>query len=137
MQWLSNNLLFRLQLLLVSLGTLVCVGACAVVPDQRDWIKIGQTTREEVVERYGQPDFVMASEEGKTEIYRPRDSRGSTPRLEIPTVQAGPLGTMTTKMEPINPGLVARPMNGSLQERPEQELRIRYNTQGIVQELIR
>ena len=137
MRWLSNNLLFRLKLLLISLGTLVCVGACAVVPDQRDWIKIGQTTREEVVERYGQPDFVRVSEEGEIAIYRPRDSRRSTPRLEIPTVQAGPLGTMTTKMEPINPDVGASPTNGNLQERADQELRIRYNAQGIVQELIR
>jgi hypothetical protein len=57
--------------------------------------------------------------------------------LEIPTAQAGPLGTVTTKMEPINPGLGTRPANGRLQERPKQELRIRYNAQGIVQELIR
>ena len=137
MRWLSNNLLFRLRLLLLSLGTLVFVGACAVVPDQRDWIKIGQTTREEVVERYGQPDLVRVFEEGEIAIYRPRDPRGSTPRLEIPTVQAGPLGTMTTKMEPINPDLGTSPTNGNLQGRPEQELRIRYNAQGIVQELIR
>jgi hypothetical protein len=44
---------------------------------------------------------------------------------------------MTTKMEPIDPGLGSRPANGKLQERPEQELHIRYNAQGIVQELIR
>jgi hypothetical protein len=137
MQWLSNNVLFRFQLLLISLGTLVYVGACAAVPDQRDWIKIGQTTREEVIERYGQPDLVSVTEEGEIAIYRPRNARGSTPRLEIPTVQAGPLGTTTTKMEPINPSVGTNPTNGNMQERPEQELRIRYNAQGIVQELIR
>ncbi len=137
MQWLSNDLIFCLQFLLISFGTLVVVGACAVVPDRMDWIKIGHTTREEVVERYGQPDLVRASEEGEIAIYRPRSPIGSAPRLEIPTVQAGPLGTMTTKMEPINPGLGARPTNGNLQERPEWELRIRYNAQGIVQELSR
>lgn len=126
----------RLQFLLLSFGAVVLVGACASVPDQGDWIKIGQTTREEVMKRYGQPDLVMASKEGEIEIYRSRDSRQSTTRMEIPTVQAGPLGT-TTKMEPVNPGLGGRPMNGGLRERPEQELHIRYNTQGIVQELIR
>jgi hypothetical protein len=93
--------------------------------------------REEVVTRYGQPDLVMASEEGKTEIYRPRDPGRSTAEMEVTIVQAGPLGTSTTKMEPINPGLGTRPMTGSQQERPEQGMRIRYNTQGIVQELIR
>jgi len=137
MHCLRKDRLSRLLLLLISWGALALVGACAGVPDQRDWIKIGQTTREEVVKRYGQPDFVMASEEGDTAIYRPRDSGRSTPHMEIPTMQAGPLGTSTTKMEPINPGVGARPMSGSQQERPEQELHIRYNTQGIVQELTR
>ena len=139
MRWLCNNLLSRLQLPLISWGALalVLVGACAGVPDQRDWIKIGQTTREEVVKRYGQPDFVKTSEEGETAVYRPKDPGRSTPQMEIPTMQAGPLGTSTTKMEPINPGVGARPMSGSQQERPGQELHIRYNTQGIVQELTR
>jgi hypothetical protein len=136
MQWLSTNILFSLQFLLISFGTLVVVGACTVVPDRRDWIKIGHTTREEVLERYGQPDLVRASEEGEIAIYRPRNPIGPAPRLEIPTVQAGPFGTMTTKMESINAGLGARPTNGNLQERPEQELRIRYSARGIVQELI-
>lgn len=127
----------RLQFLLFSFGALVLVGACASVPDQGEWIKIGQTTREEVMKQYGQPDLVMASTEGEIEIYRPRDSSRPTPQMQIPTVQAGPLGTTTTKMEPVNPGLGGRPMNGGLRERPEQELHIRYNAQGIVQELIR
>ncbi len=137
MQWLSNNLLFCLQFVLISFGTLVVVGACAVAPEQKDWIAIGRTTREEVIQRYGQPDLARASEEGEIAIYRPRDTMRSVPRVEVPTMQAGPLGTMTTKMEPIDPGLDARPVNGNRQERPEQELRIRYNAQGIVQELIR
>lgn len=135
MRWVRHNLLFCLRLLLFSCGTLVLIDACATVPDERDWIKIGQTTRTQVVERYGQPDLVMASEDGDMEIYRPRDQRQPAPRIEIPTAQAGPLGTTTTKMEPINPGSAGRP-NGKLKERPEKELRIRYNAQGIVQELI-
>ncbi|HSQ50418.1 MAG TPA: hypothetical protein VLL94_04040 [Nitrospiraceae bacterium] len=137
MQWLSSNLLFCLQFLLISFGALVVVGACAVVSEQKDWIAIGRTTREEVIQRYGQPDLAMASEEGEIAIYRPRDTIRSVPRAEVPTMQAGPLGTMTTKMEPIDPGLGARPANGKLQTRPGQELRIRYSAQGIVQELIR
>ncbi len=137
MRWLRKNLLSCLQLLLISCGALLLVGACAGAPEQKDWIKIGQTTREEVVKRYGQPDLVIASGEGETAIYRPRDPRRSAPQVEIPTMQAGPAGTMTTKMEPINPGSGTRPTNGGLQERPEQELRIRYNAQGIVQELNR
>jgi hypothetical protein len=137
MQWMNTNIVFYFQFLLISFGTLLVVGACAAVPEQRDWITMGKTTKEEVINRYGQPDLAMASEEGEIAIYRPKDTIRSVPRVEVPTMQAGPLGTMTTKMEPINPGLDARPANGNLQERPEQELRIRYSAQGIVQELIR
>lgn len=138
MRWLHKTLVIHLQLLLILGGACMLIGACTVVPDQKHWITIGHTTREEVIDRYGQPDVVMASAEGETAIYRPKDSRGAPSRLEIPTVQAGPLGTVTTKMEPINPaGTSAGPTNGNLQERPAQELRIRYNAQGIVQELSR
>ena len=136
MRWPRHNFLSCLRFVLISWGALVLVGACAAVSDQREWIKIGQTTREQVVERYGQPDLVMASKEGDMEVYLPRDPSQAAPRMEIPTAQAGPLGTMTTKMEPINPGLGSKPGNGNLKERPEKELRIRYNAQGIVQELI-
>ena len=101
MLWLCNNLLSRLQLPLISWGALVLVGACAAVPDQGNWIKIGQTTREEVVKRYDQPDFVRTSEEGETAIYLPRDPGRSTTKMEIPTMQAGPPGTLSTKPEPI------------------------------------
>jgi hypothetical protein len=129
--------LYRSPQMLLIWSAFVLIGACATVPDAEEWIKVGQTTKVEVVERYGQPDFVMASGEGETATYRPRDPRSPAPRMVIPTVQAGPLGSTTTKMEPINPGLGSRPTNGSMQKRPEQELRIRYNAEGIVQELIR
>jgi hypothetical protein len=137
------NRLSGLQLLFISWVALVFVGACATVADQKDqkdqkdWIKVGYTTKEEVVERYGQPDLVMASETGETVTYRPRDPRQSAPRIEIPTVQAGPLGTTTTRMEPVTPGMGTRPVNGGRGDRPEQELRIRYDGQGVVQEVIR
>jgi hypothetical protein len=137
MKCLRKNAMSRLQFLFISWGALVLIGACAAVPDQEDWIKIGRTTRDEVVERYGQPDLVMVAEGGETAIYRPSDRGRSATKVEIPRVQAGPLGTSTVKMEPINRGSGTRSTSGSLQERPEQELRIRYNTQGIVQELIR
>lgn len=132
-----HNLLSPLHILLISWGVLVFLGACAEVPAQKDWIKIGETTRDEVVKRYGQPDLVMASEEGETAIYRPREPKRPTPQAQIPTMQAGPLGTVTTKMEPVKMGTGNGPANGGQQDRPEQELRIRYNAQGVVQELIR
>lgn len=137
MKCLGKIRMARLERLLIFWGILVLVSACAAVPDQGDWIKIGQTTRDEVVERYGQPDLVMAAEGGETAIYRPRDRGRSATTVEIPRAQAGPFGTSTAKMEPINPGSGARPLTGGLEEEPKQELRIRYNSQGIVQELIR
>ena len=137
MQQSRHILLSRLHILLISWGVLALVGACAGVPEQKDWIKIGVTTREEVVARYGQPDLVMAAEEGETAIYRPRDPSRPAPQVQIPTMQAGPFGTVTTKMEPVKSGAGNGSTNGRMRERPEQELHIRYDMQGIVQELIR
>ena len=124
------------QMLLLC-STFALLGACAAVPDTEEWITVGRTTKGEVIERYGQPDLVMASGEEETAIYRSRDLKSPAPHIEIPTIQAGPLGSATTKMEPINPGFATGPSNGSLQKRPERELHIRYNTQGIVQEISR
>ena len=69
---------FPLMLSLLSL-----LGACASTPDHSapdhpDWIRVGVTTKDEVVTRYGQPDLVIASREGDTAIYRPTAS-GSAP----------------------------------------------------------
>lgn len=137
MHWSHKTLVIHLQLLLILGGACMLIGACTVVPDQKDWITIGHTTREEVVARYGQPDVVIATSGGETVIYRPRDSGVSPPPVQIPTIQAGPLGTVTTKTETMNSGINTRPMNGKLQDRPAQELRIHYDAQGIVQELSR
>jgi len=133
MRWSHTTPL--IHLLLIPVGVLIIIAACTTVADRSNWITIGQTTREEVVEKYGPPDFVMTSAEGETVIYRPRDARRSPPDVEVPTAQVGPLGTTTTRMEPIYPGASSRPTNGNLQERPTRELRIHYNAQGIVQEL--
>jgi hypothetical protein len=115
------------QLFTISLSALGLISACAGAPDERGWIAVGHTTRDEVVERFGQPDLVVAAEAGETVIYRARDSRQAAPRVEIPTVQAGPLGTTTTKMEPIRSDRVRRG--------PMEEIRIRYDARGIVQEV--
>lgn len=129
-------LLSRVPFLTFSLSLVILLGACATAPDHESWIKIGRTTKAEVVERYGQPDLVMASEESETAIYRPRDPRRVVSPGEIPTVQAGPLGLTTTKMEPVGAGLRTGSTNGGLLESPEQELRIRFNPQDIVEEVI-
>lgn len=126
-----------LRFLSVSWTTLALVGACATIPEEQDWIKVGRTTKAEVLEQYGQPDLVLPSGDGETAVYRPRDPKQLAPQMEVPTMQPGPLGTATTRMEPVSPGLGSKPANSGRRSRPVQELRIRYDAQGIVQELIR
>jgi hypothetical protein len=109
--------------------------ACVSAPDHENWIHVGVTTKDEVIARYGQPDWVTTSPQGDTAVYRPTTSVSSTPRLEIPTAQAGPFGTATTRMQPIDPGLGAKDLNGKAKERLRKEIRIRYDDRGVVQEL--
>lgn len=109
--------------------------ACVSAPEHENWIHAGVTTKDEVIARYGQPDWVIASPQGDTAVYRPTASRSSTLRLEIPTAQAGPSGTAMTGMQPINPGLGAKDLNKKGKERLRKNLRIRYDDRGIVQEL--
>jgi len=132
-----SSLIYAFPLMLGLLGLLA---ACVSAPDypaldHPDWIRIGVTTKDEVIQRYGHPDMVIASPGGDTAIYRPTASGQSAPRVEIPTVQAGPLGSATTRMQPVNPGLGANDMNTKTKERLRSEIRIRYDAQGIVQEL--
>ena len=117
-------------------GFLTLLSACAFVPHQSEWIAVGHTTREEVIDAYGEPDLVMAAEEGETVVYRPRAVSYSRTSMEIPTAQAGPRGLVTTKMEPIVRGYGSTSAEGGLRVRPDHELRIRYDAHGIVQELI-
>jgi hypothetical protein len=124
----------------MTLGVLGLLAACVSAPDHPapdhpDWIRVGVTTKDEVVTRYGQPDLLIASPGGDTAIYRPTASGPSVPRLEIPTAQAGPLGTGTTRMQPIDPGLGAKDLNNGRKELLRSEFRIRYDARGVVQEL--
>ncbi|HXX76061.1 MAG TPA: hypothetical protein VEI50_13105 [Nitrospiraceae bacterium] len=104
--------------------------------DQTQWIRIGMTTKEEVVARYGEPDFVEMRADGAVATYRPTASKQSAPRVEIPTVQPGPFGTATTKMQPVEPGLGAEGVAGGKHARIRKEIRIRYDAQGTVQEVM-
>ncbi len=120
----------------ISFAMLVLVEACATAPTQTDWIRIGMTTRDQVVERFGPPDLVIGAPDGETAIYRPTDPGRSSPRLEIPTAQAGPFGTATTRTQSIDPGLGAKELNTRSGARPSRETRIRYDARGIVQEFM-
>lgn len=120
---------------LMTLGVLGLLAACVSAPDHQDWIRVGVTTEDEVITRYGQPDLVIASPGGDTAVYRPTASKPSAPRLEIPTAQAGPFGTSTTRMQPIDTGLGAKNLNRETKEQLRSEIRIRYDARGVVQEL--
>jgi hypothetical protein len=137
MRFIEGRSLRYLLLSLCSLmpAMLSLLTACVSAPDHTSWIRVGTTTKDEVVARYGQPDWVSASPGGETVVYRPTASGRSAPRLEIPTAQAGPFGTATTRMQPIDPGLGAKDMNGKEKEWLRKELRIRYDDRGVVQEL--
>jgi hypothetical protein len=119
----------------LTLGLFGLIAACVSTPDQPDWIRIGVTTKADVIARYGQPDLVMAAPDGDTAIYRPTGSGASIPRLEIPTAQAGPFGAPTTRMQSIDPGLGVKEMDKERNVSLRKDLRIRYDARGVVQEL--
>jgi hypothetical protein len=131
-QALFSSLVYPFLTALAMSGLLA---ACVSSPGHSEWIRVGVTTKDEVIARYGQPDLVIASPGGATAIYNPTASGPSASRLEIPTAQAGPFGTATTGMQPINPGLGAKDLNGKAKERLRKEIRIRYDDRGVVQEL--
>ena len=126
------SLVYSFPLTLAVLGLLA---ACVSAPDHPDRIRVGVTTKNEVITRYGQPDLVIVSPDGDTAVYRPTASGPSAPQLEIPTAQAGPFGTTTTRMQPIDSALGAKDLNTETEERLRSEIRIRYDARGVVQEM--
>jgi len=98
--------------------------------DRTSWIQVGTTTKPEVIARFGEPDLVLAEQEGETVTYRPAAQRVP---VQVPTVQPGPLGSSTTQMQTIEPGLGT---GDKVYRRPQKETRIRYDARGIVQEVL-
>ena len=119
----------------LTLGLLGILMACVSSPDHPEWIRIGVTTKDEVIARYGQPDLMMAAPGGDTAVYKPTGSGASVPSLEIPTAQVGPFGAPTTRMQRVEPGLGAKDLDTEARALSRRELRIRYDAQGVVQEL--
>jgi hypothetical protein len=99
--------------------------------DRTSWIQVGKTTKSDVVTQYGEPDLVLAEADGETVTYRPPVAR---PSVQIPTAQPGPFGTTTTQTQTIDPGLGK---NDKTSRRPQQEIRIRYDAQGVVQDVMK
>lgn len=96
-------------------------------------IEIGTTTKADVLKRYGAPDFVQMLPDGEIATYRPDTSSQAKPTVSVPTIQAGPVGMMTTQSQTVEPGLGKNTRSSS---RPQTELQIRYDQQGVVRELI-
>jgi hypothetical protein len=68
---------------------LALLSACAFVPHQAEWIIAGHTTREEVIDTYGESDLVMAATDGDTVVYRSWAVSHSSLPMEMLTAQAG------------------------------------------------
>jgi len=126
----------------VLVAVVLLVAGCATdqlgqpsAAEDTGWIKIGVTTREEVIARYGDPDATARSPQGEVTVYRA--ARPSTPSVtpSIPVVRPGPFGTATTEMTPIEPGLGTKPAGASgAAARPGRTIWVRYDTRGVVQE---
>ena len=123
------SFLHSVSIILTVFGLLA---GCVSPPGHPDWIRVGATTKNDVIERYGPPDMIISSPGGDTVVYRPIPS---APRLEIPTAQVGPSGTAVTSMQRIDPGLGTKDLNREKKEQLRDEIRIHYDTQGIVREL--
>src|SRR5262245_34298362 len=116
---------------LLGMLLLLWLGACAEpTVDYASWIQIGKTTKKEVVARYGEPDLVLTGQDGETVTYRPAPAKPAP--VQIPTATPGPFGTMTTQTQTIEPGLGK---DDKSSRRPQKEMRIRYDSQGIVQDV--
>ena len=120
---------------LLTLGLPGLLAACASSPDHQDGIRIGVTTKQEVIARYGQPDVLMTYPAGETAIYPPARSDASAPRIEVPSLQVAPRGQFTTPMQPIVPGLGATYLDDRTTERVSNEIHIRYDAGGVVRGL--
>ena len=109
----------RVSSFLLTFSLLGFLAACVSSPDPQDGIRIGVTTKDEIIARYGQPDVLMSDPGGDTAIYRAPDSDASAP----------------TPMQPIAQGLGATYLGNGAKERVSNEVHIRYDARGVVQEL--
>ncbi len=133
MKYLNHRDNVTWLLWIAVIGVSSWMGGCASAPEEKGWIVVGRTTQNEVVNRYGQPDIIQMTGDGSIVTYQPASvQQPIQPRLEIPTVQAGPFGTNTTQMKPVEPGLGRTDTN----MHPQHEIKIRYDRQGVVQEVM-
>lgn len=97
----------RIIPLLAVLSVVSVLTSCATVRPS-DWIRVGGTTRDEVVAEYGEPDLIRVMPEGEVAVYRPTAPTAARPRLSIPLVEAaGDQGAIRTREQPLERGLEA------------------------------
>jgi hypothetical protein len=116
---------------LLSAGCATDQARVKAAAEETEWIKIGSTTREEVIKRFGDPDATAEAQSSEIVVYRPR--RPPSPGMVIPSPEAGPLGTVTTRTRPIEPGLGTSPIGRG--EKPSRTIWIRYDAGGVVQQV--
>ncbi|MBX9658609.1 MAG: hypothetical protein K2X00_08580 [Nitrospiraceae bacterium] len=121
--------------MLAVISVMFALASCATVRPS-DWIRVGSTTRDEVVAQYGEPDLIRVMPEGEVAVYRPTAPTAARPRLSIPLVEAaGDQGTIRTREQPLERGLGVRGVGTGARARPEKEFRIRFDRNGVVQAL--
>lgn len=130
------SLLFRSGRILAALFPLF-LASCATHSKPSKWIKVGSTTRDEVVEQYGEPDLIRSSADGEIETYRLRLELQPRLPIYVPVAEAGgENATIRTRDQPIEHGLGARGVGAGSQARPEKEFEVRYDVNGVVRSLI-
>jgi len=119
-----------------GLGPILFAVGCATGQGDSGWITIGKTTRQEVLERYGEPDLVRVSADGEVAMYGMRNSAASSgPPPVAQVAEPAPEGKMTFQPHPIIRGLGARDIGAGTPARPQREIHLRYDAQGIVREV--
>lgn len=121
------------RLLPFTIAAWLSIAGCVAGGERASWIKVGTTTKDEVLARYGEPDLVRASADGDTVTYRPAAAR--QPLVSVPVARPGPAGLTTTQTEPVSPALGVRDVAAGTDEHPPYEVQIRYDAQGIVREV--
>ncbi|BCA54903.1 exported protein of unknown function [Nitrospira sp. KM1] len=119
----------------LTICSLLCVTSCVTASEQTQWIEPGKTTKADVLSRYGEPDLLQMTENGPVATYRPTASKHPSTPVEIPTVQPGPFGTTVTTSRPVQRSMDSDDPPSVKRGLIEKEIHIRYNEQGIVQEV--
>jgi hypothetical protein len=115
---------------------IIVLASCATQSKPSDWIKIGSTTRDEVVDQYGEPDFIRSAASREIATYRSGPARQTSQQVEIPVAQAaGVSGGVTTRSHAIERGLGARNLGTGIRARPTKEFWVQYDENGVVRAL--